>query len=113
MDDQKPRVKICCISSREEAQTAVRYGASAIGLVSDMPSGPGVISEDIIAEIAAFCSRRNSDVSSYQRAGSGGRCSQQKKTRATTIQLVDSFPVPGILCSGRHCQASKLFRSST
>jgi phosphoribosylanthranilate isomerase len=47
-----PRVKICCIRSREEAWIAVRYGASALGLVSAMPSGPGVIPEETIAEIA-------------------------------------------------------------
>ena len=44
----KPRVKICCISSIEEANLAISYGASALGLVSEMPSGPGVISEEMI-----------------------------------------------------------------
>ncbi|MEH1821320.1 MAG: hypothetical protein V7L31_19940 [Nostoc sp.] len=48
-----PRVKICCISSIEEAWIAIRCGASALGLVSYMPSGPGVISEELIAKIAA------------------------------------------------------------
>ncbi|HZR56600.1 MAG TPA: phosphoribosylanthranilate isomerase [Terriglobales bacterium] len=47
------RVKICCIGSVEEMEMAVRFGASAVGLVSSMPSGPGIISEDAIAEIAA------------------------------------------------------------
>ena len=32
---------------------AIAHGASALGLVSAMPSGPGVISEEQIAEIAA------------------------------------------------------------
>ena len=49
----KPRVKICCISSQWEARTAVEYGASALGLVGEMPSGPGVISDDQIRAIAA------------------------------------------------------------
>jgi phosphoribosylanthranilate isomerase len=49
----RPRVKICCISSAEEASLAVRYGASALGLVSAMPSGPGVIEDNLIREIAA------------------------------------------------------------
>ena len=48
-----PRVKICCISSVEEAALAVDCGAAALGLVSHMPSGPGVISDQRIAEIAA------------------------------------------------------------
>ncbi len=47
----KPRVKICCISSIEEAWIAINYGASALGFVSHMPSGPGVISEELIREI--------------------------------------------------------------
>jgi phosphoribosylanthranilate isomerase len=48
-----PRVKICCIGSIEEAALAVAYGASALGLVSRMPSGPGIIDDELIAEIAA------------------------------------------------------------
>jgi phosphoribosylanthranilate isomerase len=48
-----PRVKICCIGSVEEAALAIECGASALGLVSNMPSGPGVISDERIAEIAA------------------------------------------------------------
>jgi len=47
------RVKICCISSVEEAALAVRHGAAALGLVGRMPSGPGVIDDRLIAEIAA------------------------------------------------------------
>jgi len=47
-----PRVKICCISSQEEAKMAIRHGASALGLVGNMPSGPGVISDELISEIA-------------------------------------------------------------
>ena len=46
-------VKICCISSLKEAQMATDAGASAIGLVGKMPSGPGVIDDDLIAEIAS------------------------------------------------------------
>lgn len=46
----KPRIKICCISSIDEAKTAIEYGASAIGLVAKMPSGPGPISDDLIRQ---------------------------------------------------------------
>jgi phosphoribosylanthranilate isomerase len=48
----KPRVKICCVSSAEEARVAICHGASALGLVGHMPSGPGVISDELIASIA-------------------------------------------------------------
>ena len=42
------KVKICCIQSTEEAQIAIDNGAYALGLVSKMPSGPGVISDEKI-----------------------------------------------------------------
>lgn len=48
-----PRIKICCIKSIEEARSAIFYGASAVGLVARMPSGPGPISDDLIKQIAA------------------------------------------------------------
>ena len=44
-----PRIKICCISTPQEATLAIRHGAAALGLVSAMPSGPGVIDEARIA----------------------------------------------------------------
>ena len=85
----KPKVKICCISSLAEAELAIRYGASALGLVSAMPSGPGVIEENLIAEIiarvpppiATFLLTSRPDVDSIIR--------QQRRLRANTIQLVD------------------------
>lgn len=51
--DGRTRVKVCCIASVEEARMAVAVGASAVGLVSAMPSGPGPIPEERIREIAA------------------------------------------------------------
>jgi len=47
----KINVKVCCISSVEEALIAVSLGVSAIGLVGYMPSRPGVISDDLIKYI--------------------------------------------------------------
>lgn len=46
------RIKICCISSADEARLAIEAGASAIGLVAKMPSGPGPIHDNLIKEIA-------------------------------------------------------------
>lgn len=45
-------LKVCCIASIDEARLAIAHGASALGLVSKMPSGPGVIDDATIAEIA-------------------------------------------------------------
>lgn len=84
-----PRVKICCIASRGEAWLAIEHGAAALGLVSEMPSGPGVISEQAIAEIAAavpppigtFLLTSRPDISSI--------VAQQRRLRTNTIQLCD------------------------
>lgn len=46
------RVKICCISSIEEARISIDFGASSLGLVGYMPSGPGVITNELILKIA-------------------------------------------------------------
>ena len=47
------RVKVCCMKSIDEVWMAIEAGASAVGLVSPMPSGPGPISNEKGAEIAA------------------------------------------------------------
>lgn len=47
----RPRVKICCICSIDEARIAIEHGASALGLVGHMPSGPGVIGDELINQI--------------------------------------------------------------
>ncbi|MEM9442524.1 MAG: phosphoribosylanthranilate isomerase, partial [Pseudomonadota bacterium] len=48
---RRTRIKICCISSPEEAALAIREGADALGLVGPMPSGPGVIDDQLISAI--------------------------------------------------------------
>lgn len=84
-----PRVKICCIASIAEAHMAIEAGASALGLVSAMPSGPGVITEEQIAEIAAtvpppiatFLLTSKQDVESI--------IEQQRRCRTNCVQLCD------------------------
>jgi phosphoribosylanthranilate isomerase len=49
----RTRVKICCMASPAEAATAIAAGADAIGLVSYMPTGAGVIDDATAAAIAA------------------------------------------------------------
>jgi phosphoribosylanthranilate isomerase len=49
----RTRVKICCISSVQEARMAVAAGADALGFVAAMPSGPGVVSDATIRAVTA------------------------------------------------------------
>lgn len=88
----RPKIKICCISSLEEAFLAIKYGADALGLVGKMPSGPGIISDELISfitreippPIATFLltsERKASDIIAHH-----------QKVQTNTIQLVDSLP---------------------
>ncbi len=85
-----PKVKICCISSSKEAKLAIKYGASAIGLVSEMPSGPGVISEDLIEEIASSVSAEINTFLLTSNTNVTSIIEQHRKCKTTTIQIVDS-----------------------
>lgn len=89
----KPRVKICCIRDIEEAHTAIRFGASAVGLVSKMPSGPGVIEEEMIAEIAASVPPGVATFLLTSRQDAPSIIAQQRRTGVNTIQLVDSVSI--------------------
>jgi phosphoribosylanthranilate isomerase len=87
-----PKVKVCCISSIEEAATAIRHGASALGLVSAMPSGPGPISEELIAEIIATVPNGIATFLLTSRQDAESIIAQQRRTKANTLQLVDAVP---------------------
>jgi phosphoribosylanthranilate isomerase len=86
---QRPRVKICCIASVAEAWMAIEHGASAIGLVSEMPSGPGPIPEDLIAEIAATIPPGVSSFLLTCRQDAASIIDQQRRLRVNTLQLCD------------------------
>ncbi|MGH9831942.1 MAG: phosphoribosylanthranilate isomerase [Blastocatellia bacterium] len=85
----KPRVKICCISSVEEADLAIRHGASALGLVSSMPSGPGVIEEELIAEIAAHVPPPIATFLLTSLQDTDSIIEQQRRLKTNTLQIVD------------------------
>ena len=85
------KVKICCISSLEEALLARAHGAHALGLVGPMPSGPGVIDLDSIQEIVA---RLPADQETFLLTSAidvQEVVKQQTHARTTTIQLVDEL----------------------
>jgi len=84
-----PRIKICCIVSVDEAMLAVDCGASALGLVSHMPSGPGVISDMQISEIAATVPPAIGTFLLTSRQKIADIIEQQHFCRTNTIQLCD------------------------
>ncbi len=86
---QQPRVKICCISSVEEGRLAVRYGASALGLVAKMPSGPGVITEKVITEIAVTVPPSVGSFLLTSEQSVLAIIAQQRRCRVNTLQIVD------------------------
>lgn len=85
------RVKVCCISSEEEAGTAVELGASALGLVSEMPSGPGVIPDDEIARIARTVPPGVSSFLLTCRQSAAEIIDQHRRCGTSTIQICDSL----------------------
>src|SRR3954470_24762984 len=97
----RPRVKVCCIASVEEMRTAVECGASAVGLVSEMPSGPGVISEELIAEIAVSVPPPVATFLLTCKQDAVSIITQQRRCRVNTLQLCDRVPseVYGELCA--------------
>ncbi|MEE9439411.1 MAG: phosphoribosylanthranilate isomerase [Saprospiraceae bacterium] len=85
------RVKICCISSIEEALTAIKCGASAIGLVGNMPSGPGVIDDNLISEISKIILPPISSFLLTSETKASKIIEHYKKVYTSTIQIVDEL----------------------
>jgi phosphoribosylanthranilate isomerase len=88
-DLKRTRIKICCMSSVDEIRIAVRAGADALGFVSAMPSGAGIISEELIEQlipivpppIGTFLLTCETDATRI--------VAQQRRCGANTLQLCD------------------------
>lgn len=89
----RTRLKVCCISSIEEARIAVTAGASAVGLVGEMPSGPGVIADDRIADIAAAVPPPVSRFLLTSRSDPRSVVRHVAACGVDTVQLVDAVPM--------------------
>ena len=85
------KVKICCISSIEEATLAVAYGAAAIGLVGRMPSGPGIITDELIHAIAKTVPPPTHTFLLTSETTTDNIIEHHKKVNTTTIQIVDAL----------------------
>jgi phosphoribosylanthranilate isomerase len=85
------RIKICCISSIEEAKLAIESGASAIGLVGKMPSGPGPIPDDLIKEIAMEVPPPIATFLLTSETSVNEIINHHHRTNTNTIQIVDQL----------------------
>lgn len=85
------RLKVCCISSVEEARVAIAAGADALGLVARMPSGPGPISDELIAAIAATVPAPAATFLLTSEVDPDAVVEHVRRTRVNTVQLVDDM----------------------
>ncbi len=90
--NSRPRIKICCIKSPQEAALAIACGASAVGLVAAMPSGPGVIGEACIASIAVTVPPPIATFLLTSECEPEAIIAQQRRCRTNTLQLCDHLP---------------------
>lgn len=86
-----PRVKICCISSMTEMDVAIVSGADLVGLVSSMPSGPGVIDDDLIVALARRVPVGITSVLLTSRQSADDIVAQHRAMRTGAIQVVDEL----------------------
>jgi phosphoribosylanthranilate isomerase len=83
------RLKVCCISSVDEARLAIASGADALGLVGRMPSGPGPIPDALIAEIASTVPPPVATFLLTSEITADAVVAHARRTRTSTLQLVD------------------------
>jgi|SRR5689334_8939593 len=88
------RVKICCIAGSGEADLAIRRGASVLGLVSAMPSGPGPIEESLIATVARTIPPGIEIFLLTSKRTAEAIVEQHLRTGIRTLQLVDAVAAP-------------------
>lgn len=87
------KIKICCISSQEEAQIAISAGADVLGLVAKMPSGPGTIDDILIQNIVTIIPKHIDSFLLTPKTNPYDIIQHQHFTGASCIQLVDAVSI--------------------
>ncbi|MFN8305371.1 MAG: phosphoribosylanthranilate isomerase [Ferruginibacter sp.] len=85
------KIKICCISSHEEARLAIRLGADALGLVGRMPSGPGPIDDELIASITRIIHPPIASFLLTSEQSSTEIIRHVNRAHTNTVQIVDEL----------------------
>ncbi len=87
----RTRIKICCISSVDEAKMAIEFGADAVGLVGSMPSGPGVIDDELILKISKSVPPPVATFLLTSEQSAEAIIKYHARTQTNTIQIVDKL----------------------
>jgi phosphoribosylanthranilate isomerase len=85
-------VKICCIADEAEARLAIDAGAAVLGLVSAMPSGPGVIDDAMVAQVARAVGPPTETFLLTALTDADAIAAQHAAAGTTALQLVDHVP---------------------
>ncbi len=85
-------VKVCCISSLNEAKLALNCGGNLFGFVSEMPSGPGVTSLKTIAGIVRGLPDNTPTILLTSKTRCTEILDQHKQVQTWGLQLVDKLP---------------------
>lgn len=70
---------------------AIKHGASALGLVGNMPSGPGIIDDELIREITTKVPPGVSSFLLTSETTVKGIIAHHQKVHTSTIQIVDTL----------------------
>jgi phosphoribosylanthranilate isomerase len=85
-------VKVCCIQDLGEARLAAEAGATFAGLVGVMPSGPGPISDEAIALLAARMPDGITPTLLTARATAEAIAGHVRATGVRAVQIVRAVP---------------------
>ena len=87
-------VKVCCIQNEDEVRLAASAGATHVGLVGAMPSGPGPIADEDIARIAASAPDEVTTVLLTSRRTAAGIVDHVLHTGVDAVQVVQEVAPP-------------------
>ena len=104
----KTRIKICCISSVDEAKMAVDFGVSALGRVGKMPSGPGPSADELIASIIKTVPPPVATFLLTSETTAEDVIAHQKRVHSSTIQIVDALTERNYKLIREHLPSVKL-----
>jgi phosphoribosylanthranilate isomerase len=85
-------VKICCIQDEDELRMAADAGATFVGLVGAMPSGPGPLPDEVIARLAAAAPAGLTTVLLTSRTDAADIVAHVGDTGVDAVQIVRAVP---------------------